>query len=311
MPRTTPLPPQVRETADRQAGCLARTQLAAMGVTPDRVAREVHQHRWQRVGPLVVAVTTGPLERRAQLWAGVLTAGQRAALGGLTALELHGLRGWERPWVDVHVPRGRDVVGPPWVRATSSRRPVRLVARGGLPCLGVEDAALAAASAARAVTTADGLVAAVVQQRLTTPGRMREVVRAAGPLRHRGELLALLDDVEGGAQALSEVRLVRLCRGAGLPAPVQQEVRLDAAGRRRYLDALWELDDGRRVLLEVDGVGHVEEGRWYDDLLRAAEVARPGELVLRLPARALRVEPERVVALLRRHLGPTGCTTTR
>jgi len=302
MPRTTPLPPQVREAADRQAGCLARSQLTAMGVTPDRVAREVRQHRWQLVGPLVVATTTGPLARRARLWAGVLTSGRRAALGGLTALEVHGLRGWERATVDVHVPRGRDVVGPEWVRATSSRRPVRRVARGGLPCLGVEDAALAAASSTRAVSTADGLLAAVVQQRLTTPGRLRDVVVAAGPVRHRGELLALIDDVEGGAQALSEVRLVRLCRASGLPVPSQQVVRLDAQGRRRYLDAEWERPDGRRVLLEVDGVGHLEEERWYDDLLRAAEVARPGEVVLRLPARALRVEPGRVAAVLRRHL---------
>jgi len=302
VPRTTPLPPGVAATAAQQGGCLSRAQLAALGVSPDRVARQVRAARWQRVGPLVVATTTGPLERRGQQWAAVLAAGPRAALCGLSALEAHGLRGWERPEIGVRVPRGRDVAGPPWVRATSSRRPARVVRRGGLPVLAVEDAAVEAAGAARSPSTAGGLLAAVVQQRLTTPARLRAAVLAAGPVRHRRELLAVLDDVEGGAQALSEVRLVRLCRTAGLPVPAQQLVRLDGGGRRRYLDALWELDDGRRVLLEVDGVGHVEEARWYDDLLRAAEVARAGEVVLRLPARALRVEPERVVALLRRHL---------
>ena len=302
MPRTTPLPPEVAETAAQQGGCLSRAQLAALGVPPDRVARQVRAARWQRAGPLVVATATGPLGRRGQQWAAVLAAGPRAALCGLSALEVHGLRGWERPEVAVRVPRGRAVAGPSWARATSSRRPARVVRRGGLPVLAVEDAAVEAVGAARSPATAGGLLAAVVQQRLTTPARVRAAVLAAGPVRHRRELLAVLDDVEGGAQALSEVRLVRLCRAARLPVPAQQVVRLDGAGRRRYLDALWELDDGRRVLLEVDGVGHVEEARWYDDLLRAAEVARAGEVVLRLPARALRVEPQRVAALLRRHL---------
>ncbi len=227
------------------------------------------------MGPLVVATTTGPLGRDAQRWAAVLSAGAQSALCGLSALEAHGLRGWGRAEVVVRVSRGRAVAGPPWVRATTGRSPVRVVRRGGLPVVAVEDAAVGAAAASPSAAAAGGLLAAVVQQRLTTPARLRDAVLAAGPVRHRAELLAVLDDVEGGAQALSEVRLVRLCRSAGLPVPVQQAVRLDATGRRRYLDALWELDDGRCVLLEVDGVGHVEEGRWYDDLLRAAEVSRP------------------------------------
>lgn len=114
---------------------------------------------------------------------------------------------------------------------------------------------------------------------------------------------AVLDDLAGGSQAMSEVDLVRLCRRGGLPVPVRQGVRRDGAGRRRYLDAEWQLPDGRRVLLEVDGVGHLDPARWYDDLLRAAEVGRPGEVVLRLPARALRTDEARVLALLRVHLG--------
>ncbi|WP_299037908.1 hypothetical protein [uncultured Pseudokineococcus sp.] len=310
MPRTTALPADLRALAAHQGGCLSRAQLRDHAVDADRVAAEVRAGRWCVVGPLVVRTCTGALDAAARRWAAVLSAGEGAALSGLTALEVHGLRGWERPSVAVRVARGHRLPALVGVVATSSRRPARVVRRGGLPLLAVEDAAVGAAGAARSPATAGGLLAAVVQQRLTTPARLRDAVLAAGPVRHRRELLAVLDDVEGGAQALSEVRLVRLCRTARLPAPAQQVVRLDGAGRRRYLDALWVLDDGRRVLLEVDGVRHVEEARWYDDLLRAAEVAQPGEVVLRLPARALRVEPARVVALLRRHLGPGGCTRT-
>lgn len=311
MPVTTPLPAPLAVLAADQGGCLSRAQLRRHGVDADRVAREVAARRWAVHGPLVVRTCTGALDAAAQRWVALLSGGPGAALSGSTALEVHGLRGWERPATSVRVVRGHRLPHLPGVVATSSRRPAPVVRRRGLPVVAVEAAAVEAAGTCRTPAAAGGLLAAVVQQRLSTPPRLRAAVLASARVRHRRELLAVLDDVEGGAQALSEVRLVRLCRGAGLPAPAQQEVRLDAAGRRRYLDALWELDDGRRVLLEVDGVGHVEEGRWYDDLLRAAEVARPGELVLRLPARALRVEPERVVALLRRHLGPTGCTTTR
>ena len=57
------------------------------------------------------------------------------------------------------------------------------------------------------------------------------------------------------------------------------------------------------MVLEVDGIGHLDPHRWYDDLLRAAEITRPGEVVLRLPARALGTDEARVVALLRVHLG--------
>ena len=62
------------------------------------------------------------------------------------------------------------------------------------------------------------------------------------------------------------------------------------------------LPSGRRVLLEVDGALHVEVARWYDDALRLAEVSRPGETLLRLPAMAVRCEQGRVLAVLRRHL---------
>ncbi|MEJ5887297.1 hypothetical protein WDZ16_02370 [Pseudokineococcus marinus] len=310
MPRTSSLPASLPVLASQQGGCLSRAQLRELGVDADRVASEVRAGRWCVVGPLVVRTSTGELDVAATRWAAVLSGGAGAALAGLSALEVHGLRGWERSSISVRVLRGHRLPALAGTTATSSRRAARVVRRGGLPVLAVEEAAAQAAGAARSAATAGGLLAAVVQQRLTTPARLRAAVLAAGPLRHRRELLAVLDDVEGGAQALSEVRLVRLCRTAGLPVPAQQAVRRDATGRRRYLDALWELEDGRRVLLEVDGVGHVEEARWYDDLLRAAEVTRPGEVVLRLPARALRVDRDRVVTLLRRHLAPAGSTRT-
>jgi hypothetical protein len=49
----------------------------------------------------------------------------------------------------------------------------------------------------------------------------------------------------------------------------------------------------------------MEVTRWYDDLMRAAEIRAAGaeDAPVRLPATACRVEPDRVEALLRIHLG--------
>ena len=102
-----------------------------------------------------------------------------------------------------------------------------------------------------------GILAAAVQQRLTTPGELRVAVTAATRTRHRAALLAALDDIAQGTQALSEIDFVRLCRRHGLPVPTHQAVRVEPSGRRRYLDAEWTLPDGRSAAVEVDGALHL------------------------------------------------------
>ena len=106
---------------------------------------------------------------------------------------------------------------------------------------------------------------------------------------------------------------MRFCRDWGLPVPVRQVVRRDSAGRRRYLDVEWRLPDGRRLALEIDGIGHMQVERWYDDLLRAAELMASGGTegpLIRLPAIACRTEPERVAQILRVLLAPVVRTST-
>ncbi|WP_299037824.1 hypothetical protein [uncultured Pseudokineococcus sp.] len=304
--RRREVPEEVARLARAQAGCVARAQLRAHGLGPDVVRRRVGAGLWRALGPHVVVLHAGPLDVGARRAAAVLHAGPSAALGAWTALAVHGLGGWERADAHLVLPPGRSR-GPleGAVHHVSRRcRAEDVVVRDGLRVHRVERAAVDAAAWSPSGRAAGGLLAAVVQQRLSTPARLRTALDAAGGLRGVAELRAVLDDLDGGSQAMSEVDLVRLCRRNGLPVPVRQGVRHDAAGRRRYLDAEWELADGRRVLLEVDGVGHLDPARWYDDLLRAAEVSRPGEVVLRLPARALRTDGARVVALLRAHLAP-------
>jgi hypothetical protein len=162
-----------------------------------------------------------------------------------------------------------------------------------------------AASSFKTTRPACGLLAAAVQQRLTTGGELTTAVLAASRTRHRASLLAALTDIAQGAQALSEIDFVRLCRRYRLPEPLRQAVRIEPNGRRRYLDVEWRLPDGRIVAAEVDGALHLTPQRWYDDQLRQNEMVIGGTLVLRYPSVVVRDEPLTVVAQLRRVLLPS------
>jgi very-short-patch-repair endonuclease len=109
-------------------------------------------------------------------------------------------------------------------------------------------------------------------------------------------------DIGQGAQALSEIDLGQLCRRYGVPAPVRQAVRADRFGRRRYVDAEWISQRGKRVVAEVDGALHLAPRRWWDDQLRQNEFAIAGDLVLRFPTVVVRHEQGIVADQLRRAL---------
>lgn len=296
--------PGLAALVSRQGGACSRAQLRALGVDRDAVAAQVSQRRWQLVGPLAVVTYTGPVSDPARLWCVALTVAPGGALCAWTALAQWGLRGWGRHGVHVVVDRGAT---PPRIGTMvvhESRRHWRddVRQRDGLPLHSVERAAVDAAAWSTSPRAVGGLLSATVQQGLTTPARIESVLGTVGRVRYRRLMAAVLGDIAGGARAMSEIDLARLCRRAGLPEPDRQQRRRDGGGKWRYLDVEWRLRDGRRVLLEIDGVGHVEVERWYDDLLRMAEIAEPGETVLRLPAMAARVEPDRVIAVLARHL---------
>jgi hypothetical protein len=298
--------PGLRALAARQNAVCSRRQLAALGVTARHVDYQVAARRWRAVASEVVVLHHGPLVREARYWAAVLGAGTvPVALACWTALELHGLRGWHREPVHVVVPRGDKPARYPWLVVHESRRHDAddVAPLGGLPVHGIERAAIDADAWQHSWRTASGLLAALVQQRLTTPDAVLGELERAGRIRHRRTMQLALLDVVGGAHSLEEIDFARLCRRAGLPEPSRQERRRDARGKVRFLDVEWRLRNGGRLVVEVDGVGHLEREQWYDDLLRDAELGSDARTVrIRVPAGAARHEPERVLAIVRRHL---------
>ncbi|RAK35733.1 uncharacterized protein DUF559 [Actinoplanes lutulentus] len=110
-------------------------------------------------------------------------------------------------------------------------------------------------------------------------------------------------DVAGGAQALSEIDFVDMCRRASIPAPELQKRRRDDSGRLRYLDAYWPR---WRLHVEVDGSHHIEARQWAEDMVRQNQVWIEGDRILRFPAGLIRSRPDVVVGQLRAALEAAG-----
>jgi hypothetical protein len=166
------------------------------------------------------------------------------------------------------------------------------------------DALLVACATLPTARSACGLLAAGVQQGIIRPDELHEALQRSPRIRRRRLLLLTAADIEQGADALSEIDFVRLCRRFGLPKPKQQRVREDASGRKRYLDVTWVRADGRLVVVEVDGALHLSQERWWPDQLRQNDIVLDDDaIVLRFPSAVARAEPELVAGQLRRALG--------
>jgi hypothetical protein len=290
-----------------QDGVVRRDQLTATGLSRHVVESMLTSGRWRAYGQIVIAMHNGPLIHEQQLWAAVLNAGQLAALAARTAATVQGLVGWDAECIEIVVVKG--FFGVPSglnfaVKVHESRRfgPEDLHPGRRLPQVRIERAILDAAAWSRSPRTACGLLAAGVQQRATTVARLRTELEGAGAIRHRKLLARALVDIEGGAQAMSEIDFVRFCRRHGLPRPLLQAVRRDRHGRRRYLDATFERRDGRLVRVEIDGALHLVVQTYWDDMSRGNELVIDAETILRFPSYVIYANDQRAVDQIRRAL---------
>lgn len=297
--RTRPLEavPALSRLAARQDGIVRRDQLAALDITRDHVRSQVRAQRWRLLTPTVIALHTGRLTRRQQMWAGVLHAGRHSALASFTALERSGLGGWDRPDVHVVVPQGVTVSRQPGLRVHTSRRPLSRQVDVEPPCIEVARAALDAARGERNRRTASGLVLAVVQQRLATPEELAACLAEIGPMKHRNAVRSAIGHSAAGSDSLAEVDAERVIRRAGLPTPRRQVVIETPLGRRR-VDLVVDLPDGSQLAIEIDGPTHSDPRVRAADAIKDAALIAAGVLVLHIPASMLRLDPDTVLAQL-------------
>jgi hypothetical protein len=129
------------------------------------------------------------------------------------------------------------------------------------------------------------LIVAAYRQRLFTGDDVEAVIAAMPRVRRRELIQEAACDAQGGVRSLPEAEFIRLCRDAGLPRPTCQVIRDDSAGRRRYLDAVFE---------------------GWADMRRQNDLWIPGGRVLRFPSWAVRHRAEEVAGQLRAALTAAG-----
>ena len=103
-----------------------------------------------------------------------------------------------------------------------------------------------------------------------TPAQVRTAAEVLGRTHRRRLVADVLQDVELGAHAGSELELLRFLRRFGLPMPDRLQLVARAGTKRYYLDARWER---QQVSLEMDGSHHRDVGTWEADLLRSDRLA--------------------------------------
>ena len=149
-----------------------------------------------------------------------------------------------------------------------------------------------------------GVLAAAVQQRLTTASRLQGWIDQLRPLRRAKLFRRALADIDQGAHSASELEITRLCRAFGFPRPARQVARRDSRGNQRWTDCEWRLPDGTVLVLEVDGSHHLDVQSWTA-IRRTRRISGQGRIVVRCTAYELRHEAQ-VVAEDLMNLGLIG-----
>lgn len=282
----------------RQLGLVARRQLLALEHDRFHVRNQVAARRWVERTPRVVSTFTGGLTIEQRRWLGVLHAGPRSMLGGLTAADHLGLRRWERDDVTVLVDDELAFEPVDGIDFFRSRRSFELLARPveGVPTCQLEPAVLMWAAYDAPPRAGHAILASSVQQRMTTPDRLLRWIDLLRPLRRAPAFRVTLRDIGGGSHSGAELDVMRMCRAFSLRPPDRQRPRLDRAGRRRWTDCEWELPDGSVLVLEVDGAFHMEVEHWGEDKKRARRITRRDRTVVGCTAYELRHETAELVA---------------
>jgi very-short-patch-repair endonuclease len=292
------LAPEARALLRLQRGLIADWQSAEVGLSRRTLLRATG-NGWEQHGLRVFSDRAGDLSAAQLRLAGLLEAGPGALLTGCSALIESGWSG-SGDHVDVLVPRssrGLRRTRLPWLRLHHRERlpdPMGVPARAP-GAVAVVDACTWARTSREVLM----IVVSSAQQGLTSARGLHREVNGRQRLPHRRWILEALRALSDGAQSTHEADFLRECRRRGLPKPRMQTRRIDALGGRRRTDAEFHLPDGRLVIVEIDGVGHLAVDTWHADLARHnALTVRTGALTMRVTGWEVRNNPDPFFALL-------------
>jgi hypothetical protein len=294
---------ELDELLIRQCGVISRAQALEV-LSRSSIEHRLGTGQWRLIHRAVyLAPAVNRLSAAQRRWVVALSAGggRPAVLGGISALQVAGLRGFDSAGVHVLIPgRYRDHDPPPFaiVHRVRAATPEELREAAAPPCTVAGRSVLDAGQWAESDNEAAAIVAASFQQRLVSLSEVEEAAARQPRARRRSFVLEVARDAAGGAQSLPEVEFLRLCGQAGFPEPLCQLARVTGDGTRHYLDAYFE---EYRVRVEIDGQHHA-----------TAHLSRPndfwiaGDRVLRFPSWVVRHRPADVIFALRAALKASG-----
>jgi very-short-patch-repair endonuclease len=282
---------------------VSRRQLLAARVPRWLIRAEVAASRWQLPTVQAVVLHNGPLASSELRWVAVLGTSPRAALDGVTALQVAGVSRLDDTVCHVIAPKGSEPRAVPGVVVHESRRYNENDLVGvGIPRMRPAVAAVHAALWAASDRQAKLFVLMCVQQQRATVDQVVEVVSTVRRHPRRKLLQRLLVDIAGGVQSLGELDVAEDFRRRGLPEPDRQVVRRRPSGTE-YLDCEFS---AYRLVMEIDGAGHESSDQQFADLLRDLSVIADGETTVRLPLALYHLDRELVLDHIERILTSRG-----
>jgi hypothetical protein len=237
---------------------------------------------WQQVYPGVYAAFSGPVRRRAQLWAALLHAGEGAILSHETAAELVGLTDRQSALINVTIPNGRRVVAPRGVKVHITRRAGAQwrYAAGIPPHTLADDTIVDLANAAASLDDAVGWVTAGFARHLIGEWPLRQAMAARARVRWRDQLDVAITLAAGGTHSVLEYRYDRdVERAHGLPRAARQAPFKKPDGSRGFRDRRY--DRYGRLVVELDGKQYHPDDRRHLDRARDNQAAAQGGSTLR------------------------------
>ncbi|MCW2631143.1 MAG: hypothetical protein JWR88_105 [Pseudonocardia sp.] len=252
--------------------------------------------RFRRLFPDVYLQAGVPLDLRTRSRAAYLLVGDRGALGGFSAAELHGAAcaPLDAP-AEVVIPAG-DL----------RTRPGLLVRRDALASgevcelgdLRVTTPLRTAYDLARRLPLVEAVVAvdALAGRAGFAPQAVLDLARRYPRARGRTQLRRVVDLSEPNAESAMETRLRLLLVLAGLPQPVVQH---PVAGGWAWLDLAYPQ---ARLGVEYDGRYHLDPGQFSRDLRRRDRLAELGWRVIPVTSVDVYRRPKQTVDRVRRAL---------
>lgn len=294
---------KVTERAADQAHVLRLSELRDLKLTKGQRASQVRARRWVAVPRRGVLTCTGPVTGEAALRLALLKVGPQAALGGVTALQVAGLTGYEEAATHVWVPKSAFKTAGEGIQLHETRRwgPADVLTNGirrSRPAVATVQAALWARSLRQAAL----VMTMPIQQRLVRADEVATELERVRRHPFRRPLRAALGDIIGGAHSMGELDFARMCRDRGLPEPNRQVKRRTSQGVI-YEDVSWEAFG---VTVEINGVGHSVLTKAFSDELRLIDTQLRGDAAVQVSVLTLRVEPDPFFELLKRLLRSRG-----